>query len=108
MKQKLVFSFLFFCFLSISIFGQQQINGKITAVNDDENMAGVTIMVKGTTNGTISDIDGSFSIKVEPGDTLVVSYIGYKTQTIGITSQTSLNILLEEDLEEIEQVKRVI
>ena len=62
-------------------------------------LPGVTILETGTTNGVSTDVDGHFEIKMNPGNTLTVSYIGYVTRTIQTNANTtSLNIILEEDV----------
>lgn len=73
---------------------------KITGIITDENgepIIGANIVEKGTTNGTITDIDGRFSLDVADKSVLIVSYIGYDTQTISVTSKSSYNIKLAED-----------
>ena len=65
---------------------------------------GANILEKGTTNGVITDIDGNFALDVQPGATLVVSFIGYISQEIVITNQTTLNITLKEDTEMLDEV----
>lgn len=61
-------------------------------------------MEKGTTNGVITDIDGNFALNVKPGATIVVSFIGYVSQEIKITNQTTVNITLKEDSEMLDEV----
>ncbi len=65
---------------------------------------GANIMVKGTTNGTITDMDGRFSLEVPAGATLEVSYIGYETQIIPVNNQSTLAITLTEDSRNLEEV----
>ena len=65
---------------------------------------GATIMEKGTSNGTVTDLDGNFSLNVQPGATLVISYIGYKTQEIVVGSQSNFTIDLTEDADVLEEV----
>ena len=65
---------------------------------------GANIMVKGTTNGTITDMDGKFSLEVEEGATLVVSYIGFANQEIKVGNQKTLSIALKEDAEALDEV----
>ena len=67
-------------------------------------IVGANVVVKGTTNGTITDMDGKFSLDVEEGTTLVVSYIGFASQEILIGNQTKISISLEEDSEALEEV----
>ncbi|MCI7705800.1 MAG: carboxypeptidase-like regulatory domain-containing protein, partial [Parabacteroides sp.] len=65
---------------------------------------GANVMVKGTTNGTITDMDGKFSLDVEEGATLVVSYIGFANQEIKVGKQTNLSIALKEDSEALDEL----
>ena len=57
-----------------------------------EPIIGANVVEKGTTNGTITDIDGNYSINAKKGSTIVVSYIGYKTQEVKYTGQQKVNI----------------
>lgn len=86
----------------------QQNRRTITGIIVDENgetVIGANILVKGTTNGTITDIDGKFSLNgVAEGATLVVSYVGYEDQLIKVGSQTSFNIKLKVNTELIDEV----
>ena len=68
-------------------------------VNDDsgEPIIGASVVEKGTTNGTVTDFDGNFSLNVKSGATLVVSYIGYTTQEIAVNGQSTINVTLKED-----------
>ena len=61
-------------------------------------------MEKGTTNGVITDIDGNFTLNVQPGATIVVSFIGYQPQEIVVGNQTSFKIQLKEDTELLDEV----
>ncbi len=65
---------------------------------------GANVMVKGTTNGTITDMDGKFSLDVEEGATLVVSYIGFANQEIKVGKQTNLSIALKEDSKALDEL----
>ena len=80
------------------------ISGVVRSATDNEPLIGVSVLVKGTTNGTITDFDGKYSLSVKTGDVLVFSYIGYVTQGITITNQTTLNVTLKEDAETLEEV----
>ncbi len=74
-------------------------------VNDAAGpVIGATIMEKGTSNGTVTDFDGNFSLDVQPGATLVITYIGYKTQEIVVGNQSSFSILLAEDSDVLDEV----
>ncbi len=65
---------------------------------------GANVMVKGTTNGTITDMDGKFSLEVDKGATLVVSYIGFANQEIKVGNQTNLSIALKEDSKALDEL----
>lgn len=65
---------------------------------------GANVMVKGTTNGTITDMDGKFSLEVEVGATLQISYIGYANQEIKVGNQKTLSITLKEDSKALEEL----
>ncbi len=81
-----------------SIIGEQNQKVAGTVRDDNEPIIGATIIEKGNPgNGTITDINGQFNISVNPGATLIISYIGYKSQEV-IVGQASLDIILKEDV----------
>ena len=73
----------------------KKVSGVIT--DADGPVIGATVMEKGTSNGTVTDFDGNFTLDVQPGAVLVISYIGYKTQEIPVGNQTNFNISLADD-----------
>lgn len=89
---------------------QQEINKKnvkVTGNVADENgeaLIGASVMVKGSTMGTITDIDGNFSLDAFKGATLLISYIGYTSQETSIDNRTSFKIVLKEDSKTLEEV----
>ncbi|HKJ43092.1 MAG TPA: SusC/RagA family TonB-linked outer membrane protein, partial [Sunxiuqinia sp.] len=80
------------------------LSGKITDSDTGDPIPGATVVVKGTTNGTVSDFDGNYTLKVEKGDTLQFSYIGYKKSELVVSDQTTLNMALRVDTEELGEV----
>lgn len=79
----------------------------VTGTINDENgdpLPGATITVEGTTAGTVSDIDGNFSIDVDEGSVLLVSFIGYQTRRITVTNQSRIDIQMELDESALEEV----
>ncbi len=78
------------------------VEGIVTDANG-EPIIGASIVIKGTTNGTITDLDGKFSLSNATG-TLVISYIGYKTQEIALNGQKQLKVVMKEDSEMLEEV----
>ena len=95
MKQKLFFTVLVFCSMVFSLSAQKTIIGKIT---DDRNqpIPNASIVEKGTTKGTISDIDGNYTITVSENATLVVSFVGFGSTEIAVGNKTSLDVTLTE------------
>lgn len=76
----------------------QSIQLKGTVVdNTGEPIIGANILEKGTTNGLITDLDGNFSLSVDPQSIIVVSYMGYKTQEIALNGRKELKVTMEED-----------
>ncbi|BES61501.1 hypothetical protein DCPSUM001_17450 [Dysgonomonas capnocytophagoides] len=93
-------SFIFFaCFFLMSIsavYAQTKtISGKVIDELNDP-LTGVTVRVQGTTTGTITDIDGMYSISTKDGDIIEYSFIGMKTELIAVKGQTSINITLKD------------
>ena len=80
-----------------------KVKGKVVDATG-EPLIGVSILVKGSTNGTVTDVDGNFNIEAVKGATLEISYIGYTTQSIPVTGNVSLNIVMKEDSEQLEEV----
>jgi TonB-linked SusC/RagA family outer membrane protein len=94
-----------FClFLLPGVFGQSVlVKGKILDENGNPSF-GVNIVEKGTTNGTITNANGEFSINASPSATLVVSFIGYGTQEIPVDGKTMLSISIKPETEELEEL----
>lgn len=78
------------------------VKGKVMA--DGEPAIGVTILVKGTSTGTATDIDGNFSIDVNPKATLIVSSVGYETQEVPVNGRKIINIVLKSDVVALQDV----
>lgn len=84
-----------------------QQNAKVTGtvIDDLGPVTGATVMVKGTTNGTVTDMDGQFTLQnVKNGDIIQISFIGYITQEVEYTGQPSLDIKLVEDTQKLDEV----
>ncbi len=80
------------------------ITGKITDFAEGSPVVGASVLVKGTTRGTITDVDGNFSLDAASNDVLLISFIGYQTQEIAVGAQTSIAVelqLSENSLEEV-------
>ena len=81
----------------------QDISGLVMDVMG-EPIVGVNVMEKGTTNGTITDMDGKFLLKAPANATLIISFIGYKTLAVNLEGEKNVNITLKEDLEQFDLI----
>lgn len=79
------------------------LKGKITA-SDGEPIIGANVIIAGSSEGTISDFDGNFTLRVKIGTVLTVSYIGFQAKEVKVTSREALNIRLKEDNKVLEEV----
>lgn len=94
-----------FFLVSISISAQNiTITGVVSDAVTKEPVPGAGILVKGTTKGFSADFDGKYAIKVNKGDVLQFSSIGYKTKEITVQNQTTINVYLEEDVESLDEI----
>jgi len=87
----------------ISFGAMAQVTGTVVDVNG-EPVIGASILEVGTTNGTITDFDGNFTITTQPNAVLQISYIGYKAQEVSVAGQNVFKITLHEDNELLEEV----
>ena len=98
----LFFTILFSIFIEAS--AQNNLSGKVSDANLKEPLPGVTVYIKGGTRGTITDVDGSYNIGVNKGDTLVFSFIGYKNKIVPYDGQDVISVSLSPDVEMIDEV----
>mgnify|MGYP006171858365 FL=1 len=77
---------------------------KGTVTDNVGTLSGVTVIIKGTTTGTLTDIDGNFQISAQPNDILLFSYLGYQTQEVPINNSTIIKIKLQEDTTTLKEV----
>lgn len=88
-----------------SAFAQvREITGVVTDAQTGEALIGVNVSVTGTTTGTITDLNGAFSLNVSPGQSIMFSYIGYETTTVEVSNQTEVNVMLEMSAEALDEV----
>jgi TonB-dependent starch-binding outer membrane protein SusC len=90
-------------FLQLQAFAQVTVTGKVSA-NLGEPIPGATVVIKGTTTGTVTDGNGNFTFQAREGDILVVSFVGMKSREIPYTGQRQLEIILDQDVIGLEEV----
>ncbi len=92
------------CSFTITQAQEKLVTGTVTDANDGMGIPGVSVVVKGTTVGTSTNIDGQFTISADATSTLIFSFIGYKTQEILVGTQTQVNVVLDIDTETLSEV----
>ena len=80
------------------------VSGVVTSATDGEPLIGVSVQVKDTGTGSITDIDGKYSVKASKGQVLVFSYVGFVTQEIEVGNNPVVNVVLKEDTETLDEV----
>ena len=94
--------FVFFCFAS---FAQQTIDGIVVDEQSKEPLVRAAVLVKGTSIGVTTDFDGKFTLEVDPGQVLVVSYLGYVTKEVPVTATTkTVTVRLMKDAMNLDEV----
>lgn len=105
MKNKLLIALLLFFSIIGSTFAQSTITGVVTGSDDGQGIPGVNVVVEGTTQGTITDIDGNYSLSVaDDANALVFTFVGYDAQTVVLNGQTSINVVLKPTLTALNEV----
>ncbi len=96
---------LLFLVAPLSLSAQTQvITGTVTEAATGESLPGVTVISKGTTLGAVTDFDGSYSIEIVPGATLVFSFVGFSPKEVRVNDQTLINVQLGESTTELDEV----
>jgi TonB-dependent starch-binding outer membrane protein SusC len=103
---RVLFLFAGLILIASQAMAQQAVTGQVTTVTG-EPVPGATVVLKGTSTGTVTDGDGNFTIQASNGDVLVISFIGMKSQEISYTGQSRINVTLEQDVIGLEEVVAV-
>jgi TonB-dependent starch-binding outer membrane protein SusC len=91
--------------LSLSAFAQERkVSGKVTSADDGSSVPGVNILEKGTSNGTVTDADGKYTISIGNNATLIFSAIGFMSQEIAIGAQGTIDVMLATDITTLSEV----
>ncbi|WP_179347902.1 SusC/RagA family TonB-linked outer membrane protein [Winogradskyella pacifica] len=103
---KTVLNALLFCLIMLPaiLMAQSTVTGTVTDKANAMPLPGVNVIIKGTARGTATDFDGKYSLEVNQGDIIVISYLGYTTQEIEFIGQASIDIVIEEDASQLDEV----
>lgn len=98
-------SFLFALLLcSLQSWAQTSVTGKVTSKNDRNGLPGVSILEKGTTNGTVTNAEGNYSISVNENAVLVFSFVGFTSQEIPVGGRTAIDLVLQPDVTALSEI----
>ncbi len=105
MSKRFILLLLATFFLSIPGFSQNRtVSGKVISA-DEGALPGVNVTIQGTTNGTVTDVEGNYTITVNSdNDVLSFTFVGYKTQLVNVGSQSTINVTLESDVTVLQDV----
>jgi TonB-linked SusC/RagA family outer membrane protein len=96
---------LFVLPITLGLFAQEiQVKGTVTSSEDGQPIPGVTVAVKGTTSGTITNIDGAYQLTVPPDATLIFSFVGLETREIPVNNRSQINVVLESTVLGLDEV----
>ena len=87
--------------IGAGVLNAQTVKGTVISGSDNEPLIGASVMVEGTRNGAVTDLDGNFTITAKNGQTLEVSYLGFITQKVKVTGSV-INVTLNEDKQSLE------
>ncbi|MCQ2287465.1 MAG: carboxypeptidase-like regulatory domain-containing protein, partial [Bacteroidales bacterium] len=97
-KKSLLLIFLMALVCPLAALAQSiSVTGKVISSEDGLGMPGVTIQVKSTQKGTVTDFDGNYTLSVGKDDVLVFSFVGYKTQEVKVAGKTKINVTMDSD-----------
>jgi len=80
------------------------ITGKVTAFDTDEGLPGVNVVEKGTSNGTVTDLDGNYSLAVKEGSTLVFSSVGYTSEEVEVGGRSVIDLTMTQDIQQLQEL----
>lgn len=105
MKRALLLAFASLFMLSSWAMAQRTVSGTVTDAGDGSTLPGVNVVIKGSASGTVTDIDGKYSLSVPSDDAILVfSYVGYKAQEITVGSQSTIDLSLANDAKALEEI----
>lgn len=102
MKKNSILLYLVFC--SCVLYAQESVTGTVLFSEDSQPAPGVSVIIKGTNNGVVSDFDGKYSVQTSKDAVLIFSYMGYKTKEILVNGRSVIDVFLEADVASLDEV----
>ena len=103
-KQSMLIVLLFTMQAVFGTLSAKPVSGRVTSATDGEPLIGATVQVQGSLSGVVTDLEGNYTIQAEQGQTLVFSYVGFLTKSVKVGSNNTIDIVLEEDRQSLEEV----
>lgn len=104
MKALMLITVLMTCSMAVANAQGREVTGTVLDASFGDPLPGVTVLVKGTTRGTTTDLDGRYTISVQPGDeVLVFSFVGFSPREVMIGNQSTINVDLDEDVQSLQE-----
>lgn len=101
---KYIFTLLLSSLLSLACLAQHQVKGRVVDADNHEPLAGVNVVIAGTSSGTITNVDGVYSVSATKDATLVFSFVGYSSQEVAVGSQKTIDVQLHTDVETLNEI----
>src|ERR1044072_3856622 len=103
---RILFTYLIFTLLPAMAMAQvRTVTGKVTSSEDGLPLPGVSVVVQGTSKGTATDAEGQYNLELAPSEnTLIFSFVGYKTQEVAVGERTTVDVVLSTDEQMLEEV----
>lgn len=104
--KKVLLGFLCVLITASGVWAQSQtVSGRVTSADEPEGIPGVSVSVKGTTVGTVTDLDGSYTVSIpENASVLVFSFVGFRTQEVPVGNKNEIDVVLEADVRILSEV----
>ncbi len=103
MRKNLLLSMLF-TLTTMSLYAQAVVKGRVTSADDGSGIPGVSVSIKGTSKGTQTDVEGNYSISASSSATLEFSFVGFKSTSVAVGNQSTINVALESDVKTLSEV----
>lgn len=104
MKKTVALIFILCMIVQLTMAQKRSVSGVVRDKATNESLPGVSVLEKGTKNGTVTNVDGRYELSVSEGATLIISYIGMNTQEVKVGSSSTINVTLESSVEDIDEV----
>ncbi len=88
----------------ILTYEQQSVSGRVVSSEDGEGLPGVSVTIKGSSSGTVTDVNGAYSLQVPEGSVLIFSFVGYETREIAVGDQSEINVSMNTDIQTLEEL----